>query len=119
MTVITAEPNGIPVHRVNLARGPSQLIVVPDEMKVDQAAETWSRFGKEVEFAHLQITATNIPYHYRLPATIALAEISRQVGRRPKVKLPPALRPPIYDHRLAHLAEAMGQLVDLEDLMNY
>ena len=58
-------------------------------------------------------------YHYRLIATIALAEVSRQVGRRPVKKLPPAARPPIYDLRLARLAEAAGHLVGLDELMKY
>jgi hypothetical protein len=119
VTIITTQPNGAPVHRINLARGPSQLIVIPDEKNVNQSAETWSRLGKEIEFAHLQIPATEFHYHYRLTATIALAEVSRQVGRRPAVKVPPAARPPIYDHRLQRLAETAGQLVLLEELIDY
>jgi tRNA G18 (ribose-2'-O)-methylase SpoU len=90
VTIITTQPVGAPVHRVNLARGPSQLIVIPDEKNVDHSGETWSRLGKEVEFAHVQIPVTEFQYHYRLIATIALAEISRQVGRRPAAKVPPA-----------------------------
>jgi len=86
---------------------------------VDESAETWSRLGKEVEFAHLQIPITEFPYHYRLTTTIALAEISRQVGRRPTAKVPRAGRPPFYDHRLARLAEATGQIVSLEELVDY
>ena len=62
---------------------------------------------------------TDFQYHYRLTATIALAEISRQVGRRPTTKVPPAGRPPFYDHRLARLAEVAGQSVSLEDLAEY
>jgi len=119
VTIITTQALGAPAHRINLARGPSQLVVIPDEKNVDQSAETWSRLGKEVEFAHLQIPATEFQYHYRLTATIALAEISRQVGRRPTAKVPAAGRPPIYDHRLARLAEAAGQIVSLEDLADY
>lgn len=119
VTIITTKPLGAPLHRVNLARGSSQLVVIPDEKNVDHSAETWSRLGKEIELAHLQIPATEYDYHYRLPATIALAEISRQVGRRPAVKAPPALRPPIYDHRLARLAEVSGHLVSLEELSDY
>ena len=119
VTIISTQAVGAPVHRMNLARGPSQLVVIADEKNVDQCAETWSRLGKEIEFAHLQIPATEFEYHYRLTASIALAEISRQVGRRPTVKVPPAPRPPIYDHRLARLAEAVGQLVRLEDLIDY
>lgn len=119
VTIVTTNALGAPVHRMNLARGPSQLVVIPDEKNVDESAETWSRLGKEIEFAHLQIPATKFQYHYRLTATIALAEISRQVGRRPTGKVPPAVRPPIYDHRLARLAEAVGQIVSLEELADY
>src|ERR1043166_1744491 len=57
VTIITTQPSGAPVHRVNLARGTSQLIVIPDEITVDQSAERSSRLGKEIEFAHLQIPA--------------------------------------------------------------
>ena len=119
VTIITTQAIGAPLHRVNLARGPSQLVVIPDEKKVEQSAETWTRLGKEVDFAHLQIPATDYQYHYRLTATIALAEISRQVGRCPAIKMRAAGRPPIYDHRLGHLAEAAGQLVKLEELTAY
>jgi len=119
VTIITTRPVGMPVHRVNLARGPSQLIVIPDEKSVDSSAEMWQRLGREVEFAHLQIPATQFHYHYRLMATIALAEISRQVGRRPALKVRPVGRPPIYDDRLAHLAQAAGEIVGLEDLADY
>jgi hypothetical protein len=110
---------GLPLHRVNLARGPSQLIVIPDEKNLDSSAENWSRLGKELEWAHLQIPAKEFPYHYRLIATIALAEISRQVGRRPAGRVGPAVRPPIYDHRLARLAEAAGEIVSMEELIDY
>jgi hypothetical protein len=119
VTIVTAQALGEPIHRVNLARGSTQLVVIPDEKNVDQSAETWSRLGKEIEFAHLQIPTTEFQYHYRLMATIALAEISRQVGRRPAIKVRPTGRPPIYDHRLARLAEAAGQIVSLEELLEY
>ncbi len=119
VTIISAQAVGAPVHRMNLARGPSQLVVIPDEKNVNQSAEAWSRLGKEVEFAHLQIPAMDFQYHYRLMATIALAEISRQVGRRPPIKVRPVGRPPIYDHRLARLAEAVGQIVSLKELLDY
>jgi tRNA G18 (ribose-2'-O)-methylase SpoU len=118
-TIITTQPAGALLHRVNLARGPSQLVVIPDEKNVDQSTETWSRLGAAVEFAHLRIPARDFHYHYRLTATIALAEISRQVGRRPTTKVRPAARPPIYDLRLARLAEAAGQIVALEELADY
>ena len=119
VTVITRQPAGAPLRRVNLARGTSQLIVIPDESRVEATAEEWSRFGKEIEFANLQIPAVDFTYHYRLIATIALAEVSRQVGRRPPVRLPIGPRPPIYDRRLLRLAETTGKVVRWEDLLGY
>jgi tRNA G18 (ribose-2'-O)-methylase SpoU len=119
VTIITCRQGGIPIHRTNLARGASQLVVVPDESRIDSATELWSRFGNLVEFAHLQLPVAEFTYHYRLIASIALAEISRQVGRRPGVKPPPAPRPPFYDQKLARLAEAAGHWVGTEELLEY
>jgi len=62
------------------ARGTRQLLVIPDENAVDHSAETWSHLGKEVEFGCLQIPVREFKYHYRLIASMALAEVSRQVG---------------------------------------
>lgn len=118
-TIITTKITATPVHRANLARGPNQLIVIPDETGADFALEDWSRLGKAVEFARLQIPVAQCICHYRLIATIALAEVSRQVGRRRAIKAPPPARQPIYDHRLARLAEVTGQIVRLDDLANY
>jgi hypothetical protein len=109
----------VPVHRINFAGGPSQLVVILDESRSETAAEDWSRFGRQVEFAHLQLPNADFTYHYRLVATIALAEISRQVGRRPVVKVPTAPRPPIYDHAIEKLAGAVGEFVSLDDLLRY
>src|SRR5438046_1578203 len=67
---------------------------IPDESRVETAAESWSRSGRQVEFAHLRLPTTDFLYHYRLVATIALAEISRQVGRRPTFKVPTGPRRP-------------------------
>jgi hypothetical protein len=119
VTVVTMRKAGTPVHRVNLARGPRQLIVIPDESCVDCAAEEWLRLGKEVEFAQLQVPVAESRYHYRLSATIALAEVSRQVGQRPTTKGPPPLRPPIYDRRLVSVAHAVGEAIHLDNLMDY
>ena len=119
VTVITCKRVGVPLHRANLAGGPSQLIVIPDESQVETGAEDWSRFGRQVQFAHLQLPTANFTYHYRLVATIALAEISRQVGRRPAVKVPTVPRPPIYDHAVKELAEAAGEIVSFDELLRY
>jgi hypothetical protein len=119
VTVITCKRIGVPLHRANLAGGRSQLIVIPDEERIESAAEDWARFGGEVEFVHLQLPRADFTYHYRLVATIALAEILRQVGRRPAVKVPPGPRPPIYDHKLGELAQVAGELVSFEQLLSY
>ena len=119
VTVITCRRVGVPLHRSNFAGGPSQLIVIPDESQVETGAEDWSRFGRQVEFAHLQLPTADFTYHYRLVATIALAEISRQVGRRPAVKVPTVPRPPIYDHAVKELAEAAGEIVSFDELLRY
>lgn len=119
VTVITCKRVGLPLHRVNFTGGPSQLVVIPDEIRVETAAEDWSRFGRQVESAYLQLPNADFAYHYRLVATIALAEISRQVGRRPAAKAPTGPRPPIYDHAVKELAEAAGELVGFDDLLRY
>lgn len=118
VTVITCEQIGVPLHRVNLAGGPGQLIVIPDESSGAFAGD-WRRMGRQVELAHVPLPRAEFTYHYRLAATVALAEISRQVGRRAPTKAPPAPRPPIYDHTLEQLAEAAGEIVALEDLLEY
>jgi hypothetical protein len=88
VTIITSRQEGIPIHRANLTRGANQLVVIPDEGQADFAAEKWTLLGAEVEFARLQIPATRFTYHYRLMATIAMAEVSRQIGavRRSKFR---------------------------------
>jgi tRNA(Leu) C34 or U34 (ribose-2'-O)-methylase TrmL len=119
VTVITRRRVGAPLHRVHLTGGPSQLVVIPDESMLDAESEDWSRLGATVEFARLQLPVDDFPYHYRLAATVALAEISRQVGHRQGVRLPAAPRRPIYDLELAALAGAAGEIVRFEDLASY
>jgi tRNA G18 (ribose-2'-O)-methylase SpoU len=119
VTVITCQPVGVPLRRSNLARGPRHLVAIPDESRVSLSAEGWGRLGQEVEFAHLELPNREFWYHYRLVATVALAEISRQVGRLAADQRLPGPRPPIYDLRLGRLAEAAGETVRLEDLVEY
>lgn len=119
VTVITCRKSGTPLHRANFTGGPGQLVVIPDEGGVDVAAENWSRFGGEVEFAQLRLPRTEFTYHYRLMATIALAEIARQVGRRPAGKAPAGPRPPFYDRSMGRLAEVAGESVSFEELVRY
>jgi hypothetical protein len=119
VTVITRRPLGVPLHRASLAGGSRQLVVIPDEGRIEAAAEDWSRCGDTVEFVHLPLPAADFIYHYRLVSTVALAEISRQVGRRPAAKPARAPRPPVYEHALGPLAEAPGEIVTLEELSGY
>ena len=118
--LITLGAKGRSLTRANLAKGPRQLIVLADEEHVDLAAENTQRLARTIHRANLDLPAARdeFVYHYRLTATIALAEIARQVGTRsPKARKQP--RPPIYDRALQVLAEEAGETVDLEDLLDY
>jgi tRNA G18 (ribose-2'-O)-methylase SpoU len=62
---------GEPLRCADLARGPRQLIVLGNADAIDVAAPRVRRIGLEVEHG---------PHPFRLVASIALAEIARQVG---------------------------------------
>jgi tRNA G18 (ribose-2'-O)-methylase SpoU len=119
VTVITKSHTGFPLHRANLARGARQLVVVPDESCVCLTREPWTRLGDEIQFAHLDLPTDKFTYHYRLVATVALAEISRQVGRRPPSERRARRPPPIYERLLEVAACEAGEEVRLEDLLDY
>jgi hypothetical protein len=55
------------------------LVVIPDGEAVDGGAQ----FGPTVEHTRIDLPAAPHGYRYRLTASIVLAEISRQLGRRP------------------------------------
>ena len=119
VTVVTTSGTGMPIHRANLARGGRQLVVVPDESRVAIDEEAWSRLGQEIGFVHLDLPTNEFTYHYRLVATVALAEIARQVGRRPRGVRRVRRRPPIYDRTLEIAGAEIGEEVWLEDLIDY
>jgi tRNA(Leu) C34 or U34 (ribose-2'-O)-methylase TrmL len=119
VTVITCRRTTVPMHRLNFAGGPGQLVVIPDESRGELAPENWSHLGLKVEFAGLQLPTAEFTYHYRLVASIALAEISRQVGRHSAIRPRRVPRPPVYDHTLEQLAETAGEVVRFEDLLEY
>jgi hypothetical protein len=119
VTVITKSQAGVPLHRANLARGARQLVVLPDETCVCLTREPWSRLGKDIQFVHLDLPAAEFTYHYRLAATVALAEISRQVGRRRPRERRVRQQPPIYERALDVAACEAGEQVWLEDLFDY
>jgi hypothetical protein len=118
--VVTRRPTGMPVHRANLARGPRQLLVVPDESCLDLEREPWDRLGRAVRRVHLDLPRPNFVYHLRLIASIALAEAARQIGQRARpAPGRPAPREPVYDATLALLMDEQGETVSLDDLSDY
>jgi SpoU rRNA Methylase family len=118
--VITVRPTDTPIHRANLARGPQQVIAIPDESAVDVENEDWDRLARVVKFVHLDLPCRALTYHYRLIATIALAEVARQVGQKsPAIPARPRRPRPVYDHTLKLLMEEQGEVVYLEDLEDY
>jgi SpoU rRNA Methylase family len=118
--VITLKRVGTPIHKAHLARGPRQLVAIPDESLTDVKREDWHRLAKNVRFVHLDLPRQEFVYHYRLIASIALAEVARQVGQkaRPGVGLPER-QEPFYDSSLEVLAGIGGQTIFLEDLECY
>lgn len=96
-----------PLHRVDLARGPGQLLVIPDEGALDLAREDLGRLAPRVRLVSLDLPRTDFQYRFKLVASIVLAEAGRQVG----VRLRPGrgrARPPFYDRALPVLAEEVG-----------
>ncbi|MFN8558741.1 MAG: hypothetical protein U0531_15840 [Dehalococcoidia bacterium] len=79
--------------------------------------EPWERLGRRVTRASLALPCPEAATHYRLPASVALAEVARQVGR-PAAPPPDAARP-AFDRALELLPEAGGEIVYLEDLTAY
>lgn len=120
VAVVTMQRRGIPLHRSNLARGGDQLIVIPDESQVPLDGEEWGRFGQRVELIHLDLPTHQFVYHYRLIATIAMAEVARQVGHKPpKLSHERGARKPRYDQALQTMMEERGELIYLDDLVDY
>lgn len=118
--VVTVRGEGVPLHRANLAHGPRQALVIPDESAVDVACEPWDRLGRIVRFVHLDLPRQDFAYHLRLIASIILAEAARQVSQRPRgAPARPASRPPVYDASLTILMDEAAETVYLEDLTEY
>ena len=119
--VVTTGRRGLPLHRANLARGARQLVVIPDEGGRGDVGEDWQRLGRVVRSVHLDLPRQDFAYHYRLIATIALAEVARQVEgpARAAGRTPPRGTEPLYDRALAVLDAARGETVYLDDLGEY
>jgi hypothetical protein len=119
VSVITARREGMPLHRANLVGGPRHLIALPDEGGVDIENEPWDRLAKEVTFIRVGVPAATFDYHFRLIATIALAEIARQVGQPSVGKARVSRRTPHYDFAVPLHHEQRGEIIFLEDLEAY
>jgi tRNA G18 (ribose-2'-O)-methylase SpoU len=118
--VVTTCGDGVPLHRANLARGARQLVVLPDEGAVEVAREDWSRLALTVRFVGMELPGGRAARRYRLTATIALAEVARQVGRRARVAgLRPRPSGPVYDAALELAAREAGETVFLDELEEY
>ena len=93
------------------------MIVIADESSLEVEAERWERVASKVSFARIELPGENFKYHFRHLASIAMAEISRQVGQKAPWK--PSRQEPLYESSLKLLAEEKGELVSLEDLDEY
>ncbi len=118
--VATVEQTGIPLHQAILARGTRQLVVIPDESRLKIDKEDWNRLGRHVQFVHLDLPRSDYVYHYRLIASIVMAEVARQVGERFR-KLLKEQRPrrPFYGKAISTAMLETGEWVLLEDLAGY
>lgn len=114
--VVTTKNLGTTLPKVDLCRGPQQVIIIPDESHIDVEAEDWKRVAERVSFAQIELPGASYKYCYRHLASIALAEVSRQVGQKALWK--PSRQEPLYESSL-QLIEAGGEEVFLEDLDEY
>jgi hypothetical protein len=118
--VVTTRRTDTSIHRANLTRGSRQLVVIPDERALDLDREHWDRLAKSVQWVHLDLPSRPFHYHYRLIASIALAEVARQVGQKSRPVSGRGRRPgPVYDRSLELLMDERGEVVYLEELMCY
>ncbi len=89
-----------------------------------RSREDWTGLaGRDLRFARVEVPVGDAVRRYRLVATIAMAEIDRQVGARaaPGGPTRAPLRWPTYDRgvdRLEGVDEA-GELVPFTELLNY
>jgi tRNA G18 (ribose-2'-O)-methylase SpoU len=118
--LIVSSKQGIPLDKANLASGPRQVLVIPDESHIDLSNEPWERLGANVQFAQIKVPSSQYAYRYRLFASIALAEAARQIGQRPVKPGAKVIRQGlVYDSSLAVLLNEIGEEVLLEDLQIY
>jgi tRNA (guanosine-2'-O-)-methyltransferase len=120
VVLVTMSGVGDLLPRLRLDRGPSQLVVMLDESEAC-AGETAAKLGGNLRRAQLGLPEFPGCYHFRQAASIVLAEISRQAGRRPSA---PPHRParspaPFYDHALELEICHTGEMIGWEELLEY
>lgn len=118
--VVTAGAGDRPLSRVNLARGPDQVLILVDEAEGLADQKDWSRVSEDATMAGLDLDTSEARPHLRLTATIALAEASRQIGLSPGSSRVRARRGrPRYERALQLFDGAEAHALCLEDLLEY
>lgn len=116
-TIISTRYGDVPLNKADLCRGPNQAIILADESCLDLEAERFERVATKISYARIELPVSSFKYHFRHLASIAMAEISRQVGHKAPWK--PSRQEPLYESSLRLLAEERGESVFLEDLEEY
>jgi tRNA(Leu) C34 or U34 (ribose-2'-O)-methylase TrmL len=113
IVLVSASEGTTPLHRERLVRGQHQLVVIGG------TSDDLSRIAADrLRVSTLELVRTERP-PLRLVASIALAEIARQVGRRRPTPGRPAPRPPTYETALELASAREPRLVDPAELLDY
>ncbi len=115
--IVTTKDLGDSLPKVELCRGGQQAIIICDESEIDVGREDWKRVAEKISYAQIETRGSEYSYHFRHPASIALAETSRQVGQKALWK--PTKQMPLYESGLKLLSDELGEEVQLEDLVQY
>lgn len=108
----------VPLHKARLAEGLSQLVVLIDQSVIDDSIiGEFSRFAQRVQMAFIECGDSVHNHQFRLTASIALAEIARQVGQKTPWK--PSPQEPLYESALRFIADEQGEIFSLEELQQF
>jgi len=114
LVLVTASGSGNPLSRERLTRGIRQLVIVGAELEDEEALAD--------SIGHVTVASLGLqPMQHeplRLTASIALAEIGRQVGRRRPVPGPPP-RAPRYEKAMDAAPDPDVLLVDPAELLAF
>lgn len=116
--VITRGDCGEPLHQLDLARGDQQVIILCDEEKMQANERSWSNVAESIIYGRIHATESeSYKYHFRHFSSIAMAEITRQVGQ--KALWTPSRQQQTYHSALKLLVEEKGEEYLLEELFDY